>query len=348
MKKLLFVIDQLTGGGAERALVNLVRHLDPTRFHSTILTVWPGGEDRLSSDVCVRCLNPRGSWAVFLLLRLLAQLKLFHPFWVGKGYDLEIAYLEAFPTKLLSASPGPKLAWVHCDMTHKRHREKMARWYPGFDRVVCVSKDVEKAFLRYFFGRTVVLPNIIDRLEILEKSREFPAESFDILALGRLSPEKGFDRLIAACEELQREGLSFRVGILGTGPEEENLRKQAEDLKNITFLGYRENPYPYLRAAKILAIPSRSEGASTVAAEGLILGKAILAAPCSGMGEILEDSALITGDLTAGLRRLLTDGDFRASLAEKAARRGTDFDPRQAAERTEALFLQVLAERGRL
>lgn len=329
MKKLLFVTESLTGGGAETALVRLLNRL-PEEFDCTVVTVFPGGELLCKSNIHIRCLNPRNSKIRFFWIRLLAELGPAHRLWQADKYHLHIAWMETFSTKLVSAAPGPKIAWVHCDMAARSQREKMRRWYDRFDCAACVSRDVEKSFRRYFSCPTEVIPNVLEVDNIIAKSKEFPAESFDILVIGRLSPEKGVDRLLDAVKALNGRNLYPTVGILGSGPEEENLKKQAEGIANVKFLGFRENPYPFLRAAKILAIPSRSEGASTVAQEGLILGKAILAAPCTGMEEILGDCALITEDLTAGLHRLLTDSSLCAQLAEKAAHRGSEISPEGA------------------
>ena len=345
MKKLLFVTEALTGGGAESALVRLLNRL-PEDMDAAVVTVFPGGEELCKPNIRIRCLNPNNSALQFGRIRLLAALGLAHRLWDSEGYDLHIGWMETFATKLASAAPGPKIAWVHCDMANRAQRSKMARWYPKFDQVACVSRDVEKSFRRYFSCPTEVVPNILETRDILEKSLDYSAESFDILALGRLSPEKGFDRLLESVQALDPQGLFPTLGILGAGPELENLKKLAKDVPGVKFLGFRENPYPFLRAAKILAIPSRSEGASTVAQEGLILGKAILAAPCAGMQEILGDAALITGDLTEGLHRLLTDTEFRLQLAEKSARRGREISPEQAAELAADLFRRVIREGG--
>lgn len=342
MIKILFLIESLSGGGAELALVRLVNRLDPAKFAITVQTVKPCDRGALKSHIRYRCINRRGSYWFSRWLRLCAETKWAYPLYIRDGYDMEVAYLESFPTKLLAqASDAVKLAWVHCDMAHKSGREKMRPWYGCYDRVVCVSQDMEKSFLKYFNGNTVVLPNVMDDSEILEKSREFTAEKFDILAVGRLSREKGFDRLLDACS-----CLDARVGILGDGPERPALEARAKELGlDVTFLGYRENPYPYMAGAKLLAIPSRSEGLSTVAVEGLILGKAMVAAPCTGMETLLGGCALLTEDLALGLSRLLGEAELRRELEEKAASRGRVLAKQDAAARTEAFFLSALREK---
>ena len=343
MIKILFVIGQLTGGGGEKALVNLVNRLDPGKFTVTVLTVVPGGEARLKPHIRCRCLNPQNSPLRRLWLRFCAQLGWVYPLYIREDADLEVAYLESFPTKLLAAaSDAVKIAWVHCDLANKTGHRKMRRWYRRYHRIVCVSRDVETSFRRYFDGDTVVLPNVLNVDEILGKSGETQAPEFDILAVGRLSREKGIDRLLTACE-----GLGASIGIMGDGPLRQELEAQARAMHlNATFLGHQENPYPYMAAAKLQVLPSRSEGLSTVAQEGLLLGKAMMAAPCAGMAQLLSGCALITEDFRAGMETLLNREDLRRDLENKARIRGRELAKRDPVRETEAFLLETLEKYG--
>lgn len=347
MIKLLFLTEQLTGGGAEKALQRLVNHMDPAVFDITVQTVNaadPAGI--LKPHIRYKAINRRNSRLFSWWLRLCAALGWAYPLYIRGGYHMEVAYLESFPTKLLAASPNRKLAWVHCDMDQKAERSKMRPWYRSYDHIVCVSEDVRKRFLRHFTGRTAVLPNVIDGEEILEKTMEFSAEKTTFAAVGRLSYEKGFDRLLDACEKLKAEGFDFTLRIIGDGPERPALETQIEQygLTNVELVGFQENPYPYMAAAGAIVIPSRTEGASTVAAEALILGKPILATPCAGMEELLGDCAILTEDIYAGMKQLLTDPACGAAYATAAKARGRRLSKAWAVRETEVFLLAVLGE----
>lgn len=86
---------------------------------------------------------------------------------------------------------------------------------------------------------------------------------------------KGYDRLIHVAKRLIDDRYFFRIMILGEGAEKESLDQEIRKLglKDIVCLiGYRSNPYPYIKGCTAFICPSRSEGFSTAASEAVILG----------------------------------------------------------------------------
>lgn len=358
MTKLLFLIDTgLSGGGAERVLCNLVNALDPARFDVTVMTLWPQDPaPYLLPHVHYRSVYPRRDALTRQLYRLEAQLGIAARRLPG-DCDIEIAYLEAGPTKVIASSKtaAKKVAWVHCDLRRRSDfedfRKKADGWYRRYDHVVCVSGSVRDSFLDAFPDAVPagVLYNINDEKEILDKSVAFdiPKAGVPVIcAVGRLSPEKGFDRLLLACSRLKREGIPFRLQIIGEGEErpalEQLIRQEALD-GQVQLPGWQSNPYPWMKAADVIVCSSVYEGLSTVVTEALILGRPIVTTPCAGMDELLgrEEYGIITDDLHAGLKRMLTDPDLRARYAAAAKRRGLDFRKEVLTRKTEAFFTDL-------
>ena len=101
-----------------------------------------------------------------------------------------------------------------------------------------------------------------DENEILEKAelpvpfqRKSSGELF--VAVGRLTRQKGFDRLIEACRLLRDEGYSFELWILGEGSEREKLEELIQKYSlndRVSLLGFIENPYPCIKEADILVL----------------------------------------------------------------------------------------------
>ena len=352
--KILFLIDELVGGGAEKVLRNLVNHMDSEKFEITVQTLhYTSPEGYLAPHIRYRAINRRGSPLLDFCLRLGIWMGWAYPLCIREKYDVEIAFLECFPTKLLARSTNEaalKLAWVHCDLERKHLRPSYFSCYCSFDRVICVSRAVRECFTRCT-GRTAdVLGNVLDEQEILEKSREFQTKSYETVtfaALGRLSPEKGFDRLLSAARRLESEGVSFTLLLLGDGPDRWKLEAAAGD--NVVFLGFQENPYPYMAAADAIVLPSRTEGRSTVAAEAMILGKPIVATDCPGMGDLLAGCGLLTENsedgIYEGMKGFLTDAALGARLAAAAKERGRGFQKEQAVRQVENYLLRALEEK---
>ena len=139
--------------------------------------------------------------------------------------------------------------------------------------------------------------------------------------------QKGFDRLLDACYRLLQKGLSsFRLFIIGEGPQRPILEQQIKimGLENIVYLmGFKENPYPYLRHADVFLLSSRDESFSLVIGESLIVGTPSIATNCCGVDEWLEGGVygLIVDNSTDGIYdgmyRALTEPDILAQYRSR-------------------------------
>lgn len=368
MTKILFLIDRLTGGGAEKVLRTLVNNMDQRKFDITVQTLEEADPVGLlvpgiRYKAINRCKTSLGKKLCSYWFRLCAELKWLYPLYIRDDYDIEVAYLECGPTKFLAQSTNEKarkIAWVHCDLSRRagfvEQADKLRKYYEKYHQVVCVAGTVKESFDAIFGGaaESVVLYNVNDEADILEKASAFmvPAQAAPVLAVvGRLSCEKGVDRLLEACARIREEGIQFHLRIVGDGPERENLEQMVCKLKlenSLEFLGFQPNPYPVMACADVIVCPSRYEGFSTVVTESLILGKPVVTTPCSGMRELLGDSefGLITEDsvdgIYRGIKQMLEDPLLRAHYAQKAAVRGRDFSKDRLVGQTEQFFMKMM------
>lgn len=364
MIKILFFIETLSGGGAEKVLQNLVNNMDNEKFDITVQTVWKENpEGFLNENIRYKYIYPCYSKSNNYKYRLSVLLRTIYPLHIKDNYDIEVAYLECGATKVISTSTNrkaKKIAWVHCDLSKKmsninEFKEKSVNWYKKFDKVVCVSGDVEKSFKNIYGNEfdTKVIYNVINDYSIREKANENIEDySFDenfptIVSVGRLSTQKRFDRLIEAHKALLDEGLLNKLLIIGEGDEKEALEQiiRANGVQQtVTLSGFKSNPYPYIKNADILACSSDYEGFSSFVAEGLILGKAIVTTNCTGMEELLGSSkyGLITEGnaeaLSDGIKKLLSDNSLKEEYERNASERGKSFSVEAAVKETEDFF----------
>lgn len=373
MIKILFFMDTLSGGGAEKVLQTLVNNMDQQEFDITVHTLNEVDPTRyLAPGIRYKAVNRcKTAWGRKLFsywLRLCAELKWLYPLYMKDDYDIEVAYLECGPTKILAGSTNKKalkLAWVHCDLEKKEgiaaQAERLKTYYKAYDKAVCVSENVKESFAR-LFGDTpeaVVLHNVVDEAEILEKAHAFLPERPEVptfAAVGRLSYEKGNDRLLEACRLLHTDGFDFRLWIIGEGPERDKLESLIREYnleQCVKLWGFQTNPYPYMAEADFMVVPSRFEGFSTVVTEALILGKPVVTTPCSGMRELLGDSeyGLITEDsvegIYSGIRRMLDEPGQMERYAQTAAQRGKDFSKEMVLKQTKRFFQSELEKKRR-
>ena len=367
MVKILFFIETLTGGGAEKVLRDLVNHMDQTKFDITVQTAFPCDAAKyLAPGIRYKSMYASESKANRLRYRAEAESGLAYRLHIKDDYDIECAYLEMGSTKVMAASTNKKakkLAWVHCDLSKavddpQSYAAKTAPWYAKFDQVVCVSQVVKERFDELFQNRfdSTVLYNVIDDASIRENAllplpEGAKKHRFTVLSVGRFSPPKKFMRLLQAHKQLLDEGLEHDLWILGDGTERPMLERYVSEnhLNDSVWMpGFIDNPYPFMREADLLACSSIYEGFSTFMTEGVILGKPIVTTDVSGMRELLGDSEyglIVESDDEAflnGMRRMLTDHALRERYAAKAAERGKAFYAAALTQRTEQYFADLL------
>lgn len=364
MIKILFFIPCLSGGGAEKVLCNLVNNMNQKKFDITVQTMeYEDPEKYLVPGIHYKTVNRyKSKYAkkiFFIFFRICAELKLAYRFFVRGDYDIEVAYLETISTKIIAQSTNKKavkLAWIHCDLSKKEGIKDMSskiyRQYKVYDKIVCVSKDVQRGFESLYGSnfKTTVLYNIIDEEEILKKAQEYlPHEEWGkyLLAVGRLTQQKNFAHLIDTCGKLRDDGYKFHVDILGEGPEQSNLEKQIKKLhleKIVELKGFVKNPYSYMKNADYVVCSSRYEGISSVVVEALILGKPVITTPCTGMKELLGESefGLIAENTENGLynsiRKMMDSVKLEEHYIYMSWKRGKYFYKQNMIGETEKFF----------
>lgn len=357
MKNILFFINSLSGGGAEKVLVELVNSLPREKYSITVCTLANDGiyQSMISPEVKVTSLikvkNRWLRWALSWIVLFVIPPKWTHQHFLGERYDVEIAYLEGFPTKLISKSTNrsaKKIAWVHIDLVNydKNGRifksiDEAQKAYQVFDAIYCVSNDVrEKFILKYGFqSKTFTQYNVVDERTIKALSQEKIEPSkkegkLSFVSVGRLADQKGYDRLIMACLRLRDYKDKFHITIVGDGPDRAKLNQMVVDYDlsdNIELVGFRKNPYPYIGQADCFLCSSRAEGFSTVSTEAIILGKPIITTDCAGMrdlfggmecGLIVENSV---DGIAKGISQVLNDPDSIYRFAQEVEKRRVVF-----------------------
>lgn len=320
MKKVMFFIESLAGGGAEKALVNLLNSLDKNKYDTYVYTVTD--EDLYQKDVESLChyrsflhkkMYEKGGFFKFLFwagIKFIyhAPASLVYRLFVKEEFDIEVAYIEGFATRLISSSKNlnsKKYAWVHIDTTKNEYAdrsfanmEEQIKTYTKYNRIICVSDTVRDAFIRkYKIDKNIeVIHNLNNTEEIINKAKEAldlpPNESLQMIAIGRLEQQKGFIRLI---ENLNRiKNRNYSLWILGEGSQRKKLEEKIEEYdltNNVKLLGFQQNPYKFLFKSDALICSSYAEGYSTVITESLLLCVPVFAVECSGVIEQLEGGA---------------------------------------------------------
>lgn len=311
MKKVLVIIDNLKGGGAEKVLVTFLKYADLSGMKVDLFLINKEGVYLKDVPSSVRLFyaftdSSRFLNKVFRRIFLMFPF-LFYVFFIRKSYNLEIAFREDTSTRILLKSPhreARKIAWLHTDLERYHYckltnREKYLRSLKQLDRLICVSEGCEAVLWRLvpeMIGKTQVVYNPVDtetirRLSAEEADTGFLKEQCNLLTIGRLDEGKNHIFLIRCMQKLVRENEKIHLWILGDGVLRQRLETVVAGMglqPYIHFLGFRKNPFPYLAACDVFVFSSLYEGLPTVIIEALILNKKIVSSYCGGAEEILQ------------------------------------------------------------
>ena len=375
MRKVLFFIESLSGGGAEKVLSDLICNLDQAKYDVTVISVADGGvyEPIVKNHCHYHAVFANddyqsGGWKklwYILKYKLIYSLPvpIAYRWMIQEEYDMEVAFIEGFATRLIAASPNKrskKLAWVHIDMkknpyastSYKNEADHRAA-YEKYDKVCCVSQSVKDVFNKMFFDdqRVVVQYNPVDSAEVMRKGKEpvefTPNQTLQLGTIGRLEEQKGFIRLLDCLGRLKGKGYQFGLWIAGEGsqrPQLEALIEKYQMQEQVKLLGFQANPYRYMDKCDVFVCSSYAEGFSTAAPESLILGKPIFTTECAGMQELFGDETCgeivpNTDDALYEMLENLLSGKWKAAdYTGAVARRALDFDIQKRMREIEELL----------
>ncbi len=370
MLKILFLIHDLGHGGAEKVLVNLVNNMDPEQFDISVTALFGGGinEQFLAPHIRYHTVFGKAIPGNSHLMKLLSPRQL-HKLCVKERYDIEVSYLEGPSARIISGCPDENtklVSWIHIEQHTKKkaaqsfrsYKEALA-CYNRFHRTVCVADTVRQDFLSLFDLKNpaLVLFNTNETGQILEKSREncpeLPEKSGELrlVGVGKILPNKGFDRLARIHKRLRADGLNVHTYLLGVGPQQPEIERYLEEnglTDSFTFLGYQTNPYKYVAGCDLFVCASHAEGFSTAATEALIVGTPVCTVEVSGMKEMLggnNEYGIVTENsedaLYDGLYDLLTDPEKLAHYKAQARLRGRDFRTEETVRAVEEMLQKL-------
>lgn len=372
LRLMLFTVAFEEGGG-ERLYVNLLRGLDRTRFEPSLVCwqVHPSHFlEELPRDVPLVDLGRNGRFRRELPRLLVGTVRAFRRFRPDIVMSISTEMnLVLYAARRLAGSrarivlneQGSPSAWLSLIRKEEPLRALAVRQgyarIPRSARVVCVADSVRQDLIESFGcdpAKLVTIPNPVDLERVRTLAAEPAALPFPddgrplVVSTGRFFPQKGYDVLARAFVRVAAESQA-RLLLVGDGPERPTLESILTDAgiaDRAAFVGYRANPFPYVAAGTVFALPSLSEGFGYVLAEAMALGIPVVSSDAAGPADILDGgrhgTLVPAGDdeaLATGLLALLRDEPRRRELAERGRARAEEF----GVEPVLARYQEVLA-----
>lgn len=306
-RKVLFFIDSLTYGGAEKSLISLLPLLDYSKIQVDLMLVGRGGGFEQYVPREVRIVNIERLWSplfrigqlCFSILRRImktrhgAEVKWMTMHWMYKAlvteYDVAIAYQQGFPTYYVAEKvrAKKKYAWVNADIKCAGYDETFNRhFYDSYDLVVPVSDVLCDMIKQTTYVKPQKLFTVYDILNVdlirkmsTEKVEGFIPQGITIVTTGRLALPKNYILAVETAALLKKKGLDFVWYFVGDGPErghiEEAIKSYALE-EQVRLVGLTPNPYPYMVKADVYVQTSSYEGFGLTLNEARILHRPVV------------------------------------------------------------------------
>ena len=356
MKKIVFVIKNLSIGGSRKSLVNLMNSLDKTEFDIYLLLFSHKGEylNQLNSNIKLlpennilkaitgdytkkntlltiyykiikiafsisrRTIGYPKTCAIFLKTALSKINR-------KNSFDVAIGYQEGISNDLSYYLKSKKhYYWIHSnyDKFSKTNRG-LSKTYKTATYIIFVS-EYSKAVFKKFIpevaeNKLIVIKNLVPDKEIIDMSNKdddvkhlFSDNTYTyIVSVGRLSKEKGFDKIPEISEYLVKKSTRFKWFIVGDGLEKELIEKKIISYnlcEHIFMLGSQQNPYKFMKHADFIVITSDYEAQPLVVIESLIMGKYVVSTEFDSLKEFddyAKDRIFVTNHTSQNIAEVI-------------------------------------------
>lgn len=251
------------------------------------------------------------------------------------------------------------------DLAKLKHRafgsSRIASIKRGIDSFVVISTEIdnELAQIGVPLEKRTFIPNGVDLKRFMPLSIKDKAnlrhslnlpDGLIVVFSGRLDPEKRVNHLLDAWNNVIKKYSDATLLILGSGTEEQRLKRMAG--MNVRFEGNVKDVAPYLRASDVFVLPSSTEGLSNALLEAMASGLASIATSVGGATDLIENGKngiLIPPDdsqaILSALLALLSDPVLRAQFGVN----GRNFIEKNyslsaVAEKLNALYLKFASQ----
>jgi len=306
-KELIVFIPSIEDGGVEKNLYLILNYLSSRIKKIKLITFDNKKKNQFKSNIkiispffnfpFIKGRYPKYFFCLLSLLKIIILNKQ-HIILSFQANVFVIILSKIFNIKVLSRSNSSSVEWSKNTIKHFI----FSYYFKKTDEIIVNSLEFKKEMDKKYKINTKYILNPFNFNEILKKSKIkikkiYKKNSIKLISVGRLTDQKDFLTLFKAINLLKHKNI--KLIIIGKGQNKSMLNKyiQTNNLKdNIKLIGYKKNPFPYIRQADIFILSSIFEGSPNVLVEALFLKKHIISTNCpTGPSEILKNGKY--GDL---------------------------------------------------
>jgi glycosyltransferase involved in cell wall biosynthesis len=360
--KIIFRISYMGFGGAERVFLSLAKQFKTDHDVTFVTDSSSGDTYTILAENDIKVINLESKRTLFSIFKFRKIIDELNPDVILSAYpDTNAAAIIS--TALSKVNPKVLVTEHASIVEHFKNRSALTRFkikfiiknlYPYADKVVAVSEGVMNDLLP--------LVNVMDKCCYIHNPVRFESKQpilrkdiinnttkINIIAVGRVTPQKDYTTLIKAVNILLNDGIDIQLNIVGgvhDQKEMDNLKGLVSSLdigKNIFFLGFRCDIDCLYQSSDLFVLSSAWEGFGNVIVEAMSFGLPIISTNCrSGPSEILEygkyGRLVEVGDYEGLAENIKLELKTPSSTVKQRILRAADFSEMKIAEKYLSLF----------
>jgi len=301
-KNIVIFMPSIEAGGADKNFFIISNFLSRSFKNITVITASKIDKNKLDHDI--EFISPRlFTWNKFgRKIKSFISILILIKFFLKKKNILVLSFqsnisaiilCKIFSKKIITRSNSFPNNWTN-NFIKKYIFKKV---YPLANHNIVNSIQTKKDFIKNYKIKSTCIYNPVDIKKIKSLSTKlapkiFKKNKLKIINVGRLSEEKDHITFLKALHLLGNQ-VNYDAIIMGQG----KMKNEIEDFinnhnlkKNIRLIGYKSNPYPYIKQSDFVILTSLHEGLPNILLEGIVLKKFIISSNCiSGPKEILSN-----------------------------------------------------------
>lgn len=337
--KILFVIQGLQSGGAERVVSVLANAFCELSHDVSILLTENNGPSAYYLSEKIKCIDTTSSNGNYLLNRIIGVKKLRHIFRQASP-DVIISFITRTNISSIIANIGLNSKIIISERNNpladpKNKIIRMIRdiLYPISDGIVFQTEFAQNCFGKRTIRKSKVIFNpLTSQVNDIAKDSEREKK---IIAVCRLFEQKNVQLLIKSFYKVYKDFPEYRVEIYGDGIEKDNLQKIINNLglnDKVRLMGRTNKPLEIMAKSSIFVLPSNYEGMPNALIEAMSMGCACIStdAPAYGARAVIQNrhnGILVEvgneSEMACALSELIKNDDFRKKIgcnAEKISK----------------------------